>query len=367
MIRVSLAAAALALSAHGVTAGGIDRSGQPIGIIFETGNYVEFSFRSANPEVSGVGAPTGPTPGATTGDATPSYGLFSSGLKFAINDQVDAALIFDQPFGADLAYPPSFYFASGATANLRSNAMTGIVRYKFADKFSVYAGLRQQTMKANVGVPYVAGYTANGSNDTQLGYLIGAAYERPDIALRVALTYYSSVDHRLSTFETSGFAPLGVTSTTKIETPQAINLDFQTGIAPKTLLFGGVRWVEWSKFAIAPSHFAAITGGAPLVSFSDDRLTYSLGIGRQLSDNWSVAASVTHEPQVGGFASNLSPTDGYSSVGVGAIYRQDNMKLQAGVSHTWIGDATTALFGAPAGNFADNTALGFGLKVGFNF
>jgi long-chain fatty acid transport protein len=371
MIRAfaaSLATAALATSALG---GGIDRSGQSIGVIFEPGNYVEFSFRTVDPVVSGVGAPApAPTPGALTGDVSPGYGLFGTALKFAVNDKIDTALIFDQPFGADLAYPTSFYFAgfpTGATARLRSNAFTGIARYKFTDRFSVYGGLRQQSMKAGVMVPYVAGYTAVGANDDQLGYLVGAAYERPDIALRVALTYYSSVEHNLSTFETSGVAPLGVTTTTKIETPQAINLDFQTGIAPKTLLFGGVRWVEWSKFDITPPHFAAITGGASLVSFSDDRFTFTLGVGRQLNENWSIAGLVTHEPQVGGFASNLQPTDGYTSVGVGVTYRQDNMKLQAGLSNTWVGDATTALFGSPVGDFAGNTALAFGMKVGFSF
>ena len=368
MIRLLSASLATAALTTGAMAGGIDRSGQSTSVLFEPGNYVEFSFGSVNPAASGVGAPApAPTPGATTGDVLPGYGLFGTALKFAVNDKVDTALIFDQPFGADLAYPTSVYFASSATALLRSNAFTGIARYKFNDKFSVYGGLRQQSMKASAMVPYVAGYTATGANDDQLGYLVGAAYERPDIALRVALTYFSSVEHNLSTFETSGVAPLGVTTTTKIETPQAINLEFQTGIAPKTLLFGSIRWAEWSKFDIAPPHFAAITGGVSLVSFSDDRFTYRLGVGRQLDENWSIAGSVTHEPQVGGFASNLQPTDGYTSVGVGVTYRQDNMKLQAGLSHTWIGDATTGLFGGPVGNFDDNTALAFGMKVGFSF
>lgn len=369
MIRLLAASLATATLTTGAMAGGIDRSGQSTSILFEPGNYVEFSFGSVNPVVSGVGAPApAPTPGATTGDVLPGYGLFGTALKFAVNDKVDTALIFDQPFGADLAYPASTYFAGGATALLRSNAFTGIARYKFNDKFSVYGGLRQQSMKASVVVPYVAGYTATGANDDQLGYLVGAAYERPDIALRVALTYFSSVEHNLTTTEAS-LAPSSPTgpTTTKIETPQAINLEFQTGIAPKTLLFGSIRWAEWSNFDISPPHFVALTGGVPLVSFNDDRFTYKLGIGRQLTENWSIAGTVTHEPQVGGFASNLQPTDGYTSVGLGVTYRQDNMKLQAGLSHTWIGDATTALFGAPVGNFSDNSALAFGMKVGFSF
>lgn len=368
MIKFLTAGLATAAFTTGAYAGGIDRSGQSTSVIFEPGNYVEFSFRSVNPNVSGVGDPAGPTPGAASGEVSPSYSLFGTAMKFAVNDRLDTALIFDQPFGADLAYPPSAYFAGGATAVLRSNAFTGIARYKFTDKFSVFGGLRQQSMKAAVGVPYVAGYSASGANDTQLGYLVGAAYERPDIALRVALTYFSAIEHNLSTTESSAFTPPGgIPTTTKIETPQAINLEFQTGIAADTLLFGGVRWAEWSKFDITPPHFAALTGGASLVQFGDDRYTYTLGVGRKLNENWSVAGSVTHEPQVGGFASNLQPTDGYTSLGVGVTYSQDNMKIQAGVAHTWIGDATTGLFGGPVGNFEDNTALAFGMKVGFSF
>lgn len=367
MMKLTLLASAALLAAQTAVAGGIDRSGHTVGVIFEEGNYVEFSFKSVAPKVTGVGAATSPTPGAASGNVSPSYGLFGTALKFAVTDKLDAALIFDQPFGAEVNYPASAYFATGANASLTSTALTGVLRYKFTDRFSIIGGLRSQDLKAGAAVPFVAGYTAAGAGDQAAGYLIGAAYERPEIAMRVALTYNSAIEHSLATFETSALLPGGATSPTTIETPQSINLDFQTGIAPKTLLFGSVRWAEWSKFDISPAHYAALTGGASLVSFSDDRITYTLGLGRQLNETWSIAGTFTHEAQVGGFASNLSPTDGYTSVGVGVTYRNDNMKLQAGVSHTWIGDATTGLFGVAAGEFADNTALGFGMKVGFSF
>jgi len=346
-------------------AGGIDRSGQSIGVLFEPGSYVEFSFASVNPKVSGTGIFV--TPGAKSGDMAPSYSMFSVGLKMPVTDNIDFALIVDQPFGADVLYPASAYFAAAATATLSSTAITGIAKYRFDNRFSVYAGLRQQTMVASAVVPFVAGYTAAGTNDYGTGYLAGVAYERPEIAMRIALTYNSAIEHNLPTTETSALAPGGVTSTTTFETPQSINLAFQTGIAPKTLLFGGVRWVEWSKFAISPAHYKTLTGGASLVSFADDRFIYTLGLGRQITESWAVAASVSYEDQAGGFSSNLSPTDGKTSVGVAATYRLDNMKIQAGVSKTWIGDATTSVSGVPAGAFSGNTATAFGMKIGFSF
>ena len=41
--------------------------------------------------------------------------------------------------------------------------------------------------------------------------------------------------------------------------------------------------------------------------------------------------------------------------------------VQAGVQHIWIGDATTAVGPAAGGEFEDNTAVGFGVKVGYTF
>ena len=61
--------AAFAGTSGTALAGGVDRSGQPIGIIFETGNYVELSYGQINPSVSGNdlaafgGSPTGSVAG----------------------------------------------------------------------------------------------------------------------------------------------------------------------------------------------------------------------------------------------------------------------------------------------------------------
>jgi long-subunit fatty acid transport protein len=225
-------------------------------------------------------------------------------------------------------------------------------------------------MTANAMIPFIpGGYMASTETASGIGYLVGAAYERPDIALRVALTYNSAISHDLPTTETSALGA-GRTSTTKVDTPQSVNLDFQTGIAKDTLIFGGIRWAEWTKFDISPADYSGpLLVNAPLVSYNDDIFTYTLGVGRRLNENWAVAGSVAYEKQNGGFASNLNPTDGKTTLGVGVTYSQDNMKITAGVSHTWVGDAQTQLGGSglPAGVFEDNSATAFGMKVGFNF
>ena len=54
--------------------------------------------------------------------------------------------------------------------------------------------------------------------------------------------------------------------------PQSVNLDFQTGIAPDTLVYGLVRWVNWDGWKIAPAGLPAATG-LPLIEFDSDAFT----------------------------------------------------------------------------------------------
>ncbi len=367
MKNLFAAAAAASLAATAATAGGVDRSGQGIAPIFEDGNYVEFSFTSVSPSVSGTGVFV--TPGAASGGMANTYGYTGMAFKFDSGDSFSTAFIYEEPFGADVTYPMGTgYFAAGSNAMLNSDSFTAIGRYQFGGGFSVHGGVRVQSLDANATIPFVAGYVGTTSADTGYGYLVGAAYEKPEIALRVALTYNSTIEHKLATNETSlATPPGGLNSTTTVETPESINLDFQTGIAPGTLVFGGVRYVNWSDFVIAPAHYATLTGGLPLVSFADDTITYTLGVGRQLDENWSIAVSAVHEPATGGLKSNLAPTDGRSAIGFAAVYRQDGFKLQAGIQHIWIGDANTNVFGVTGGSFTDNTAIAFGIKAGFTF
>lgn len=361
-----LTISALLASTAAVSAGGIDRSGQSITALFEAGRYGEFSLGSISPDTSGTSVAA--LGSRDSGNLTENYLQFGAAYKADINEKLSYALIYDQPFGADVAYPTGTgYYAAGAQADLDSHALTGLLRYRMNDNFSVHGGVRVQSIEAVAAIPFVSNYSVEGDRDTGVGYVAGVAYERPDIAMRVSLTYNSKIKHDVRTTESS--AALGTnTSETEIETPQSVNLEFQTGIAADTLLFGGVRWVDWSDFDISPANYGTLTGGGSLVSYQDDVFTYSLGVGRRLNDNWSVSASVGYEESNGGFASNLGPTDGNKSLALAAVYTRDNMKITSGIRYVNIGDAQTAIpTNAPAANFEDNDAVAFGVKVGFTF
>ncbi len=364
MYWAAVASFSVAASAN---AGALDRSGQSITALFEEGRYFELSLGSVSPDTSGVAAAS--LGGFSSGEIGPSYLQFGAAYKADINDQWSYALIIDQPFGADVSYPVGTgYFAAGSRAVVDSYALTGLLRYKFNNNFSVHGGLRAQTISASATLPFVNNYEVNGESDIGFGYVAGVAYERPEIALRVSLTYSSEIEHNNDTTETSAALGGPNASVTTIETPQSLNLEFQTGIAQDTLLFGGVRWAEYSQFSIEPANFSVLSGGAPLLDYEDDIFTWTLGVGRRINDNWSVSASLGYEKDNGGFETNLGPRDGIQSLSLAAIYTQDDMKITTGIRYAKLGDAETAIPGvAPAGTFDDNDVIAIGMRVGWQF
>ena len=362
------AGAALLLTTSMVQAVGLDRSGQPIGIIFEeggaSGSYAELSYGYVSPDVDGTDLPA--FGGLSSGNATDDFDILGLGVKTELNDQWSVALIIDEPYGVDIDYPDDGSVAFGGTqAFVDSYALTGLVRYKFDDNFSVHGGVRAQSIEADITLSGLAfgalnGYDVELDRDTGVGYTIGAAYERPDIALRVAVTYISEIDHEFETTDT-----LGSTADTDVTTPQAVNLDFQTGIAPDTLLFGSVRWAEYSNTIVTPENF-------PAGSLTDieDNFGYTLGVGRRFTDAFS--ASITlgfEEEEDDDLVSPLAPTNGNYSIAVGGQYEINDFVLSGGVRYVVVGDAEPET-GTPdeaRADFDNNDAIAVGFQIGYNF
>lgn len=358
MKHIATALGALALTTTLAQAGGFERSGNPVGFMFEKGSYAELTFGHVTPSVNGsVGG--GAVPSGNVGVAYSQVGL---AFKMDLNEKLSLGLSLDPSFGADISYPTSAatYPIRGTHAKLSGNTLSLIGRYKFNDSFSVMAGLRSVGVGGDVTVALggAPAYQADFKQTRDTGYLVGVAFEKPEIALRVGLTYQSATKHTLETTVFGG--PVPAAAYPNVELPQSLTLDFQSGVAANTLVFGSIRWAEWTATQLnAPGYPAN-----PLVSYDHDTITYNLGVGRKFNDTWSGAISVGYEEAKGGIAMNLSPTDGYVSIGVGATYTRDNMKITGGLRYVDIGDAK-ALGGAA--DFKDNSALGIGLKIGFTF
>ncbi|MCP4822109.1 MAG: hypothetical protein GY883_23245, partial [Shimia sp.] len=226
---------ALSCAASALHAGGIDRSGQGVNILFEEGNFAQISLINLNPSVDGKGTGDGM---GDHNNAAQSYTDPSLGYKHKVNDVLDIAFIYDQPFGAHIAYTNGLL--AGGGADITSDSITGLARYKLSNGLSVYGGLRG--VKAGGTLTSSHGMLQADSGYA-MGGVVGMAYEKPEIALRAALTYASGI-----TTEMQGFHNVAAARNFDVDFPESVNLDFQTGIAADTLLFGSVRWVGWEGF-----------------------------------------------------------------------------------------------------------------------
>lgn len=334
-------ALAVSLSAGAAHAGGVDRSGQDIGFIFEKGGYAALSYGSVMPTVQVVGN--------LLGDVAHDYTSASLAFKMDLNDKLSLGLLMDQPYGADISYD-----SLDLAAYLKTNAITALGRYKLTEAISLHGGLSYTSIEGTLNptsydLPDGEKFTIDQSTD--VSYVVGAAWEKPEIAARVALTYFSGSDL------VDDNQPYPDSS---LNAPPAVNLDFQTGVAANTLVFGSVRWADWSNTVIT-------VYGQDVVTYDEDSVTYSLGVGRKFNDNWSGAVTVGYEAAQGGFASVLAPTDGSKSIGLGLTYTTGNIKISGGVRFVALGDAVTQLWAPLPNTWADNTATAAGLKIAYSF
>jgi long-chain fatty acid transport protein len=345
------------LAAAGAQAGGWDRSGQDTSIILKEGSLLEITSVTVAPTITGTYLGTN----LATGGVAPDYNFTNIAFRAEINDGLSIAIIQDEPFGASVDWKNGTGAYSTVNAKISSDATTVLVGYDL-DNVTIYGGIKNQTFGAKAYVPIVGVGFMNitSTPDTSLGYVVGAAIERPEIALRVALTYHTKITHDVALVETLN-AGTPTPSTLTADTPSSFNLDFQTGVAENTLLFGTIRSVKWTQTALNPTLFVA-NANKPLKEFTSNTVSYSLGLGRKFSDQWSGAVTYGTEAAEGTAGSPLAPTDGYSKMGVGVTYSGENADITLGVQQINNGDTP-----APAATMSDNTTLVTAVKIAYKF
>lgn len=379
------AAACLIICAGAGYAGGIEHTTQSALVLFETGNVLEFSLAYANPQLTGRNQ-SPPFAKQSLDDVALGFYLPSFALKYDLTDAWALALIYDRPFGADVAYPDDNAVFGGTTAQASTQALTALAKYQFNDNFSAFGGVRVQQADGRIhlqGAAYgaVSGYTVDLDPQVALGYVAGVAYQIPDIALRVALTYNSAVSHDMKVHESGPAIAIDITGdgvadvslpllngsgTTEVKTPSSWTLDFQTGIMADTLLFGSVRYVRHTEFRVDPENFTTVAGEG-LIDL-DDTTTWTLGVGRKVSERVSAAISVSYEGPTGVLVSPLSPTTGYTQLRLaGAYVVNEQVTLSGGISRFWLGDGRPQTAQTARADFDHNTAWGVGLKLSYRF
>ncbi|MDH0970047.1 transporter [Acinetobacter johnsonii] len=424
----------------GAFAAALDRSGQSIAAFLQPGNYFEAGISVLDPSVSGKAnagyTPNPAIPAALAGlentslsDMGEDYYFPSAALKFQVADNLSVGLLYDQPFGADAAYSVGDAGANPALAGLGLPAalfagqglfhdgqeatevevttenLTFLLGFQPTENWNLYGGAVYQTIKGNVqlrGTAYgstiaLGQYNADMKEDSAVGWIAGLAYQIPEIALKASLTYRSEIDHEAATNEygtslvLTGLVPgpgavYNENTTTKITTPQSVNLDFQTGIMADTVAFANVRWVNWEDFSIRPEQFGTVSealgaagltpdnpNGFDLVGYTDDQWSATVGVGRKFNEKWAGNVSVGWDSGAGNPVSTLGPTEGYWNVGLGLQFSPAaNYFIAGGVKYFWLGDVKAqpaSMFGTgnSVAQFEDNHALGYGLKMGYRF
>jgi len=364
-----------------VFAAGLDRSGQSISAFLQPGNYAEAGISVLDAEVK--------SDKLKVDDMAKSYYFPSAAIKVQATDKISLGLIYDQPYGAEAEYDAaSPIFGNGiegTSVDVKTENLTALIGYQPNENWNFYAGPVYQTVEAEIklrGLAYggnakLGTYNIKVEQEEAFGWLAGFAYSIPEIALKAAVTYRSEIEHNAKSKE-STLLPVpslsALTSSVDATTPQSVNFDFQTGIAKDTLAFANVRWVHWSQFAVKPTLLGNISSiPAPhvrqnLIDYSDDQWSANVGVGRKFNNKWSGSASVGYDSGAGNPVTTLGPTEGYWSVGLGGQYSPaENYFIQAGVKYFWLGDATAQTGGTPVGDFEDNHAIGYGMKIGYRF
>lgn len=374
--------AALPLS---VNAEGLERFNIDPGFLFGEGNTANIGFASVNPSIS-----------ATSGNAgivledglevAPDFSSVNLSVKMSINENIDLGLYYtDSGNGVSIDWGT---ISGGATAadvtiaaDLKMPTLAALAKYKINDNISVFGGVKRTTVNDGAFAKVARDNNADGllpgganildetahwvlSETSEMGMVYGAAYEMPEIALRVSLMVEDDIDLSIATTRGGGTIP-AATGTSTASIGDAMTLHFQSGIAEDTLLFGSIRSSNWEDNQVSVPVNAAYGGGTAQLSSFEDGTSYSLGVGRKINDDLSLSISAFYDGGDGNDTSELSPTGANRSISFGGRYAiADNANLSGGVNYSMRGDSTTENLGAVLN---DSSVMTIGASITFEF
>lgn len=339
---IAATTAIVAAGASTAFAGGLDRATFSSNILYEKGTYVEVVYGLTTPSVSSSALPVG--------NVAKSFNTVKLGFKTDLTDKIAVAMTYtNQPVGADIDYG-----ALGVSGVINAQRINLLGKYQFSERVSAYGGVKYQYINGTINVGPVS-IVAHG--ESEFGYIAGAAYEIPDIKLRVALSFETQMDYSLTS--TVNIAPTGISTA---GTPEAWTLEFQSGVAPKTLVFGRIRYAQWKDVQITVPVLGTITS-------NENTTAYTLGVAHKLSDAIVGFVSIGYEASDDVPQGTFSPTDGQTDFTIGGQYDVGKgYKISGSLTYSKRGDAVLNATSPFAGSvFASNKVLTYGLKLSKSF
>ncbi len=347
--KLAAATAVLAAGTSAAFAGGLDRATFSSSILYEEGTYAEVVYGLTTPHVS---------PTVLPGSIAKSFNTVKLGFKMDVTDKIAVAFTYNnQPVGADIDYTTVSGGAIPLSGAVDAQLLTLLGKYQFNEKFSAFAGLKYQYISGSVDLTGAGGIPLVMDGESEFGYIGGIAYEIPEIKLRVALSYESKIDYNLQTRAVAGGG--AIPGGTQAATPKAWNLEFQSGVAANTLVFGSIRYAKWSD--------AQITVLGTTITSSTDVTAYELGVAQRFNDKFVGFFAIGYEAPEDTPQGAFAPTDGQFDIKFGGqLAMGKGVKLGASIKYSRHGDAVVPTLGG-AGTFNDPSVLTIGFKLSKNF
>ncbi len=382
--------AMLAILASPVISGGWEASKLSTSYLYEDGNYAEFSILPLDYDVgANIQHPLAEKSKIQNDQNRISYAakMNAGNFDFGISGYQSGFLQFDGQSasleGCNPADPTTLPLCSvvpSGDATWKSTVLLG--RYSVDENYSIIGGLNNYSLSDGTVTTLAAHYQVEATSKS-VG-LVGAAYERQDIALRVEAIYQPNKKVDVPTKSSlSALVPTTPVANAYYTIPETLTINFQSGIAKDTLLYGTIHQANWSDAQIDipsnPNGVNPFTGStdanvSAVGSSFADRTHYTIGVGRKISDK--LALSLSYGTEAGSGPTNDDPftfRNGNDTYSIAARYSLGNMTLSAGYTYTVAGDVKIiheAAPGVPSGltaDYTDNKVSGFGIKLGFNF